>query len=570
MRSRRHRNPQHIVDVQNKTTEQATPFFSNGQVQANSENAFFQPKLTIGKADDPYEREADAVADKVVSRTNGQTPSVQSKEISSVQRLAMPEEDKMPATNDGRMAEDKKIQEKPIQREPSPAPKEEEKPAVQKMEAPKEEEKPAVQKMEAPKEEEKPVQAKAEEEEPVQAKAEEEEEPVQAKAESGGGVASQAVTSKLNSTKGRGEQMPVKTRSKMESAFGRDFSDVHIHTDATSVDMNRELHAQAFTHGKDIYFNSGKFSPENMDGGHLLAHELTHVVQQNGETVKRKRAADETDYKSPENHGKDADSTTTVAHPAAPDPVLQAAQQEWTAYPSVRGYFNGGFNGGTNSYVDLRPLYIAAGVANPAQYINDNIISVTFLGKRSPAHRDLAAMLQAASLALQPTPPVITSFWSFNPRRIGGSTSLSNHSFGKALDIDPATNPRITSATVFRVIEAVTGYNLGQRIDNADLRLADQTFRLSFTQAWVDEQTQALAVLNAVPKGQLTGVQKAERQRLQRLTNAISSNRATLNNYAANGFLNLEQTLIDALVNAGLSWGGQYRTSKDFMHFEIP
>ena len=67
MRSRRHRNPQHNIDVQNKTTEQATPFFSNGQVQANSENAFFQPKLTIGKADDPYEREADAVADKVVS-----------------------------------------------------------------------------------------------------------------------------------------------------------------------------------------------------------------------------------------------------------------------------------------------------------------------------------------------------------------------------------------------------------------------------------------------------------------------------------------------------------------------
>ena len=268
LRARRHRNPQHNVDVQNQTTEQAAPFFSNGRVQTKSETAFFQPKLTIGKADDSYEREADAVADKVVSRTSSAAPAtssrdtnaVQKQEISTIQRLATPDEDKMPATNDGRMAEDKKIQEKPM---------------VQKMEAPKEEEKPAVQKMEAPKEEEKPVQAKAEEEQPVQAKA-----------ESGRGVASQAVTSKLDSTKGRGERLPEKTKSKMESAFGRDFSDVHIHTDTSSVKMNKDLHAHAFTHGKDVYFNSGKFNPENTEGARLLAHELTHVVQQN-ETIQK-------------------------------------------------------------------------------------------------------------------------------------------------------------------------------------------------------------------------------------------------------------------------------------------
>ncbi len=310
LRARRHRNPQHNVDVQNQTTEQAAPFFSNGRVQTKSETAFFQPKLTIGKADDSYEREADAVADKVVSRTSSAAPAtssrdtnaVQKQEISTIQRLATPDEDKMPATNDGRMAEDKKIQEKPMVQkmeapkeeekpavQKSPTPKEEEKPAVQKMEAPKEEEKPAVQKMEAPKEEEKPavqkMEAPKEEEKPVQAKAEEEQ-PVQAKAESGRGVASQAVTSKLDSTKGRGERLPEKTKSKMESAFGRDFSDVHIHTDTSSVKMNKDLHAHAFTHGKDVYFNSGKFNPENTEGARLLAHELTHVVQQN-ETIQK-------------------------------------------------------------------------------------------------------------------------------------------------------------------------------------------------------------------------------------------------------------------------------------------
>jgi hypothetical protein len=342
LRSRRHRNPQRNTDVPAQSAEQAAPFFSNGHVQTKRETAFFQPKLTIGKADDPYEREADAVADKVVNKTTGQSSSstnqdastVQKQEISSIQRLATPDEDKMPATNDGRMAEDKRIQEKPIQRmenaemkeDPSvqkaampkeeekpavqkmeaskeedkpavqkmEASKEEDKPAVQKMEASKEEDKPAVQKMEAPKEEEKPavqkMEAPKEEEKPAVQKMEaskEEEEPVQAKAESGGGVASQAVTSKIDSTKGQGEQMPEKTKGKMESAFGRDFSDVHIHNDTASVDMNRELNAQAFTHGRDIYFNSGKFNPENTEGSRLLAHELTHVVQQKGDMIQK-------------------------------------------------------------------------------------------------------------------------------------------------------------------------------------------------------------------------------------------------------------------------------------------
>jgi len=115
------------------------------------------------------------VADQVGNSQSAGNPmmaggqaAVQRMPISSVQRLATPDEEKMPSTNDGRMAEDKKIQEKPeVQR--VEAPKEEEKP-VQKMDTPKEEEKP-VQKMDAPKEEEKPVQkmdAPKQEEKPVQ------------------------------------------------------------------------------------------------------------------------------------------------------------------------------------------------------------------------------------------------------------------------------------------------------------------------------------------------------------------------------------------------------------------
>jgi hypothetical protein len=62
----------------------------------------------------------------------------------------------------------------------------------------------------------------------------------------------------------------------MEPRFGADFSSVQVHTDGAAVQMNRELGAQAFVHGSDVYFGAGK-SPGNNE---LTAHELTHVVQQ--------------------------------------------------------------------------------------------------------------------------------------------------------------------------------------------------------------------------------------------------------------------------------------------------
>jgi hypothetical protein len=64
----------------------------------------------------------------------------------------------------------------------------------------------------------------------------------------------------------------------MEPRFGVDFSAVRVHSDSTAVQMNKELGAQAFTHGSDIYYGAGK-SPAQDD---LTAHELTHVVQQTG------------------------------------------------------------------------------------------------------------------------------------------------------------------------------------------------------------------------------------------------------------------------------------------------
>ena len=109
----------------------------------------------------------------------------------------------------------------------------------------------------------------------------EEDPELQAKGNVPGLQASADLESRLGSTKGSGSPLPEDTRSSMESSFGADFSGVRVHTNDSAVQMNQELGAQAFTHGSDVYFNSGEYDTGSTEGQHLLAHELTHVVQQN-------------------------------------------------------------------------------------------------------------------------------------------------------------------------------------------------------------------------------------------------------------------------------------------------
>ncbi|QEC78003.1 eCIS core domain-containing protein [Mucilaginibacter ginsenosidivorax] len=104
---------------------------------------------------------------------------------------------------------------------------------------------------------------------------------IQAKGD-GVGVVSDSVSNKIKSSMGGGSTMDTGTRSFMENRFGTNFSDVKIHNNAESEQLNRSLNAKAFTVSNNIYFNSGQYAPESDSGKHLLAHELTHVVQQKG------------------------------------------------------------------------------------------------------------------------------------------------------------------------------------------------------------------------------------------------------------------------------------------------
>jgi len=197
---------------------------------------FIQPKLNIGQPGDRYEVEADAMADKVVNN---------SKIKDNIQKQSETSEEE--------------IQQKPLAVSITPL--------VQKQSETSEEDNVQAKCAECDNEEQ--VQ-RVEEEEAVQAKSDVTE------------ASPRAIETNLKSSKGEGSRLPDALKNEMESGFGADFSQVNIHTNSNAIQMSKQIQAQAFTHGNDIYFNKGKYNPSSKKGKHLLAHELTHAIQQKG------------------------------------------------------------------------------------------------------------------------------------------------------------------------------------------------------------------------------------------------------------------------------------------------
>lgn len=186
-------------------------------------SGLLQAKLIVGAAGDKYEREADRIADQVMS--GKQQPSK-----TPLQR----EED------------EEELQTKPLAASITPL-----------------------------------VQRQEEKEE------------LQARGSRSSGQAFDAgssVENRLAGERGRGSPLPGDVREFMEDRFGANFSAVRIHDNQVAAQLNRDLGAQAFTHGTDVYMGEGKYNPGSQAGKHLLAHELTHVIQQTGGGERLQRA----------------------------------------------------------------------------------------------------------------------------------------------------------------------------------------------------------------------------------------------------------------------------------------
>lgn len=234
---------------------------------AQKNPAFFgspvQAKLTVSTPDDPQEREADAVAEKV---------------------MRMPEAVAAPLTTDKKEEIDRKEEVQPTAETPEAA-------KIQCKQEPEEKRQAKADDLHTP-QHYTPVHAEADAEDKLQHTDNNislYSSDVMRQSGRGPPAGSIPFEQTLASSKGGGSALPADTRRFMENRFDADFSGVRIHTGTAAESMNRQVNAQAFAHGSDIYFNSGKYAPGTAGGKLLLAHELTHTIQQGaGKTVSPK------------------------------------------------------------------------------------------------------------------------------------------------------------------------------------------------------------------------------------------------------------------------------------------
>ena len=113
--------------------------------------------------------------------------------------------------------------------------------------------------------------------------------------------------------KGGGTTLSDDVRKPMEAKLGADFSGVRVHTDSKAAEAATSVQSKAFTSGNDIVFNAGNYQPHTQEGQHMLAHELTHVVQQRSGPVDGTSRGDGTKVSDPsDSFEREAEATATA------------------------------------------------------------------------------------------------------------------------------------------------------------------------------------------------------------------------------------------------------------------
>jgi hypothetical protein len=244
-----------------------------------------QTKLRVSEPNDPLEREADRVADRVVA--SGPNGAFHQGALAGpgVQRMCAECEDEV-AT--------KRADTDTVHRQAEPADEEDEQVMTKRYDG---------------------ADLQRQTEEP----GEEEEEQLLTKSKDGStnrGTADAAVASGI----GTGKPLPAGLRSYFEPRFGQSFENVRIHTDGPANAASEDLNARAFTYGRDIAFASGEYQPDTVEGRRLMAHELAHTVQQgqNRRSVQRKVDKSKVDCRNPSKRkqrtvGKDPVATIAAA-----------------------------------------------------------------------------------------------------------------------------------------------------------------------------------------------------------------------------------------------------------------
>src|SRR5688572_3133623 len=289
----------HLLNLQRSIGNQALQRLINSQ--------YIQAKLQVSTPGDPFEQEADRVADTVMRMPEpGGSAQVQPKSISTqITRLAEPTSDQS-IEDEETVSPKSMLQRVPVAVREDDEDEEKVAPKIDRIEE-QSSDTPVLRSAadEEPEEqvEEAPVQRQTEEdeEEEVQTKPstvqractnceeemahDEKPEPVQLKAaQPGAPNLGGSVAKNVHAMNGRGNPLPPATRAFFEPRFGADFSNVRVHTDSQAAQTAKAINARAFTVGPNIAFGASQFAPESQQGKQILAHELTHVVQQGAAT----------------------------------------------------------------------------------------------------------------------------------------------------------------------------------------------------------------------------------------------------------------------------------------------
>jgi hypothetical protein len=146
---------------------------------------------------------------------------------------------------------------------------------------------------------------------------------------------------------GSGSPLDAETRADMESRLGHDFGDVRVHTDSRAHDSAQAVNAHAYTVGSNIVFQRDKYDPSSTEGRTMLAHELTHVVQQRSGPVEGTATGDGIQVSDPSDRfereaAANAERVMSAPAPAAGSlagPAVQRQEGEEPEEESVQGVF---------------------------------------------------------------------------------------------------------------------------------------------------------------------------------------------------------------------------------------
>lgn len=249
-----------------------TPFNKKGQDSffgnKGSDQAFFQPKLKIGSPKGKYEGEADKVADRIVNSSHSKLGS----SGIPIQQKGM---------------EENQVQEKPAFESSTEYDQNTEQQTM-------------VQRSESE------------------------------GAGSKGSATDADFSSRLNNSRNNGHPLPSQARQDMEQGIGADFNNVRVHTGEDAVQMNSDLNSKAFASGSDIYFNEGKYNPGTKEGDHLLAHELTHTIQQGSSPAIQPKANSDAQDTEIQKEPVEKATSPEVAQPLTPVNISSAFKPNQT------------------------------------------------------------------------------------------------------------------------------------------------------------------------------------------------------------------------------------------------